>query len=105
MPQKEHLLLREGNYPAPQPQVVLGRLYLGSREVRGQGGRITMDKIEDGVTPWVHAGNQIGPGDLAFRPDARLQREETTPAGGGGKGGHAPPARETVKQFWGHAVD
>jgi len=24
-----------------------------------------MDKIEDAVTPWVHAGNQIGPGDRA----------------------------------------
>src|SRR5882762_4833721 len=105
MPQKQHLLLREGNYPAAQPQVVLGRLYLRSREVRGQGGRITMDEIEDAVTSWVHSGNQIAPGDRALWVDGILQWYKTAARGKRGKVGHFPSVHETLQQLWIHTVD
>src|SRR6267378_1337835 len=64
-----------------------------------------MDKIEDAVTPWVHAGNQVRPGYRALRGDARFERKKTAARGERSKVGHFPSVHETLQQFWIHTVD
>ena len=91
--------------PTAQPNGVLGRLHAGGGEIDFKSPGITMNEIENAVSPSVHPGNQVGPSHRTLRRYAGGKKAKGSLLRQGGEIRHHPFLHEARQELGIHAVD